>query len=140
MRVKFASIIALLLALVIAIPASQGCTAIASYLIYDWIQNGFGDDNNKDPEKPVIKKITVDREEIHVGESVLFEVEAEDDQDKASELDYYWVASAGTMVEPTSRITIWVAPDEAGTVSVSVVVKDTDDNSDTVSINIEVLE
>jgi hypothetical protein len=139
MKFKIASLIALLLALVITVPMSQGCSALASYLIYEWIQDEF--DNDSEPaEEPVIKKIALDRQEIHIGESVLMEVEAEDDDDSAGELEYYWVASAGSLVDPTSRITVWQAPNTAGIVTISILVRDTDDNEDSESFELEVLE
>jgi len=138
MRIKFVSVAILLLALVIAFPTFQGCSAIASYLIYEWIDDEFGDDD--EPDYPNITRIAIDREEIHVGESVLLEVEADDDVDSASEMEYFWVASSGTIVDPTNRITVWIAPDNPGTVTISVIVKDTDENDDSITFDLEVLE
>ncbi len=121
--------------LMFMMPAMSGCNAVASYLLYKWIEDEF----DKDREAPLITRISVDREEIHTGDSVLFEVEADDKQDSSSELEYYWVASAGTMVEPTSRITVWIAPDDPGEVTISVKVEDTDGNEDSAVVTVDVL-
>ncbi len=139
MSTRSIALFSLLLALIITVPLISGCEMVASYLIYEWIQDEFGDGDG-DGEEPVIKRVLADREEIHTGEAVLLEVEAEDDEDDANELEYYWFASAGTMVSPTNRITVWNTPDEPGTVTVSVIVTDTDENQDSATIEIEVLE
>ncbi len=137
MRIKYLSYVTLLLALVVTVPMLQGCQALASYLIYEWIQDEFEDD--EDREEPLIEKVVLDREEVHTGDTVLLEVEASDDQDSSSELDYFWVASEGTLIDPTSRITVWQAPNEPGIVTFSVLVVDTDDNEDSQMFEIDVL-
>jgi phage tail sheath gpL-like len=113
---------------------------VASYLLYDWLQNEFDGNSNPDSEDPVILKISADKETIYTGDMVTLEVEAEDNQDSASDLEYFWFASAGTMASPTSSITIWNAPDDPGTVTVSVIVTDTDGNKDSATVEIEVIE
>jgi len=138
MRVKPITILPFLLAVFIVVPVISGCEMIASYLIYEWIQDEFGD--NKDSEDPVIRRIYADREKIYVGEQVVLTVEAVDNKDKAADLSYFWFASAGTMSSPTSRITIWTAPSTKGTVTISIIVTDTDGNKDSASVEIEVLE
>jgi len=137
MRMKYFTYVALFLALAVTVPMLQGCQALASYLIYEWIQDEFEDD--PDREEPLIERVVLDREEVHTGDTVLIEVEASDQQDSSSELDYFWVASEGTLVDPTSRITVWQAPNNPGTVSFSILVVDTDDNEDSQIFELEVL-
>jgi len=137
MPLRNTTLLLALLAVLIAVPAISSCQAVASYLLYQWIQDEFDDD---DRDEPIIRRILIDREEVHVGDSVLLEAEAEDKQDSQSDLEYYWVASAGTILEPTSRITVYVAPDEPGEVTISLVVRDTDDYEDSASVQITVLE
>ncbi len=136
MRMKLTSLFAILLALIIVVPVMNGCTQLASYFLYEWIEGEF----DKDQEEPAIKRVSVDREEVHTGESVVLEVEAEDNNDNENDLDYFWVASEGILINPTSRITVWQAPDEPGTVTISIIVKDTDDYEDSATVEIEVLE
>jgi hypothetical protein len=115
-----------------------GCEAIASYLLYNWIQDEFGNGGNK--ETPVIRQILTDKQEVHINENVVLEVDAVDNKDDAGALDYFWVASAGTLTNPTSRITIWKAPDKAGKVTITIMVEDTDGNQDSQAVEIDVLE
>jgi len=138
MSARNTTVLLALLAVFIMVPAMSSCQAVASYLLYQWIQDEFDDD--EDREEPLIRRILIDREEIHVGESVLLEAEADDNQDTQSQLEYHWVASAGTFLEPTSRISVWVAPDEPGEVTLSLVVRDTDDNEDSAMVQVTVLE
>jgi len=141
MKMKITSVIGLVLALAIAVPVSTSCSAIASYFLYQWIQDEFGTgDGDSTGEEPVITKILMDRDEVHAGDSVLLTAEATDNTDSQNELTYYWVVSAGTMVNPTSRVTIWNAPDESGTVTISLAVKDSDNNQDTTTVDVTVLE
>ena len=135
MRMKSITLLAFFIALLVAVPFTQGCSTIASYFLYKWIEDEFSEDR----EEPIVKSIFVDREEVHVGDSVVLEVEAEDNQDSQSELEYFWVASAGTLVNPTDRITVWNAPGEPGTVSISILVTDTDDNEASATVEIEVI-
>jgi len=139
MRIKSVHIVALLLALVITVPMLTSCEAIVSYLIYEWIDEEFGGDGGSDSEDPIITKITIDREVVHVDESVILEVEATDNNDSSSELEYFWVASAGTLINPTSAITVWQTPSVEGTVTISVIVRDTDGNEDATTVDIEVV-
>lgn len=139
MNTRSIALFTMLLALIITVPLISGCEMVASYLIYEWIQDEFGEDDG-DGEDPIIRRVVADRQEIHTGEAVLLEVEADDAQDDANELEYYWFATAGTMVSPTNRITVWNTPDERGTVTISVIVTDTDENQDSATIEIEVLE
>ncbi len=138
MRPRPISVLTLLLALIIAMPIVTGCEMVASYLIYDWLDNEFGDDDP--PEEPIITRISADRETIYTGDQVTLEAEADDDEDSQAEMDYFWFASEGSMASPTNRITIWTAPDEPGTVTISVMVTDSDDNQDSASVEIVVLD
>jgi hypothetical protein len=140
MRVLPISLFTVLIAALLVVPAISGCEMVASYLLYDWLQNEFDGNSNPDSEDPVILKISADKETIYTGDMVTLEVEAEDNQDSASDLEYFWFASAGTMASPTSSITIWNAPDDPGTVTVSVIVTDTDGNKDSATVEIEVIE
>lgn len=140
-KMKITSVLAIFLAIAIAVPMTTSCSAIASYLLYQWIEDEFGNgDGDSTGEEPVITKVLMDREEVHAGDSVLLTAEATDNNDSKSDLTYYWVASAGTMVNPTSRVTIWNAPDEEGTVTISLAVKDSDNNQDTTTVDVTVLE
>jgi len=137
MRAKIFSITALLLLVMVSVPMFTGCSAVASYLLYEWIENEF-DNDDEDREEPLITKITIDKEIVNPGDAVLLEVDAEDDQDSASDLEYLWVVSAGELANATSRITLWTAPDTAMDVTVSIVVTDTDSNQDSAAVVIPV--
>jgi len=136
MRIRIAASILLLFTAVFPVVVAGGCSAVASYLLYQWIDDQF----SKDQQEPAISRISADKEEIHAGDTVLLEVEAKDNQDSQSELEFFWVATAGTLVNPTERITVWRAPDDPGKVSISVIVTDTDGNKDTATVELEVLE
>jgi len=141
MRIKNLTIFAFLAALIIAVPLLASCEAVASYLIYSWIDDQFnngGDDTTS--EDPIILKITADRQEVHINESVVLQVEAKDNQDSAGELEYFWVTSAGTLINPTSSITVWQTPSTPGTATISIIVRDTDQNETSTSVQIEVLQ
>ena len=140
MRIKSVSILAIFLALMITVPALTSCEAVASYLIYQWIDDEFnngGDDD--DSEDPTINNISIDREIIYVDESVILEVDADDNQDSSGELEYFWVASAGTLINPTSSITVWLTPSTEGNVTISIIVRDTDGNEDSATVEVSVL-
>ena len=128
----------IVLALLIAVPAISGCSAIASYLIYQWMEDEFGSGNDTTREEPFVRKITIDREEVHINQQVLLTCEAEDNNDSVSEMEYLWTVTGGELVDPNSRITIWKTPNLNGEVTLSVIVTDTDDNqaSATVVVNI----
>ena len=131
---------ALSLGLVIAVaPCVTGCETIASYFLYNWLQDEFGNGNNTDKESPVIEKILADKQEVHIGDSVVLEVQATDNKDSSAELDYLWFASRGTMASPTSRITVWQAPSTSGKVTITVIVEDSDGNQDSQTVEIDVL-
>jgi len=136
MRLTILSGMAVLVLSLALIPTLSSCEAVASYLLYQWIQDQL---NNENKEAPVITKILADREEVHVGESVVLEVQAKDDKDSQGTLKYQWIATAGVIESPTSRITIWRAPNTAGQVAISVIVKDSDGNQDSQMVLIEVL-
>jgi len=130
------TVLLVLASLIITVQVS-GCSAIASYLIYQWIEdefNGGGDGG----EEPQITKIFADRETIYAGDAVILEVEAEDNNDSADDLEYFWTTDGGTLVSPTSRITVWNVPNEAKTYMITVLVRDTDDNTDSQTVDIEV--
>lgn len=113
------------------------CQQLVGYLIYEWIQNEFN--NDKTREKPLIERITTDVQVIHPDMAVVLEVDATDNQDNSSELEYFWTVSAGTLLTPTSRITVWNTPSNTGTVQVSVLVIDTDDNEDQRTVDVEIV-
>ena len=75
MRMKYVSALVIFLALVITVPALTSCEQIVGYLIYEWIDNEFNDDDDEDREDPQIYSVSVDREIIYTGESVVLEEE-----------------------------------------------------------------
>jgi hypothetical protein len=139
MRKSFFNALILLLAMALVAPAMSGCTSIASYLLYQWMDDQFNNDDTPD-EDPVVTKIMMDRSEVYTGDTVILEVEAEDDVDKASELDYLWVVSGGTLVNATNRITAWQVPNTSGDVTISVLVTDSDDNQGSATVKVTVLQ
>ena len=139
MRLRIALLVTCLTLTLVAIPLTTGCEAIASYFLYNWINDQFGG-NGGDKETPVITQILTDKQEVHVNENVVLEVQATDNKDSVGDLDYFWVASAGTLTNPTSRITIWNAPNKVGKVSITIMVEDTDGNQDTQTVEIDVLQ
>lgn len=136
---KLLSITAIVLTLFIAVPVMSGCTAIASYLIWQWIEDEFGSGGDKEREQPFISQISIDREEVHVNEQVLLTCVAEDNKDSAAELDYLWVVSDGEIPDPQSRVTIWLTPASPGVITLSVIVTDSDGNQASASVDINVL-
>ncbi|MCK4719252.1 PKD domain-containing protein [bacterium] len=136
---KFFSIIVVILSLCVAVPALTSCEAIASYLLWQWIEDEFGSGDDSEREQPFISQISIDREEIHVNEQVLLTCVAEDNKDSAAELDYLWVVSDGEIPDPASRVTIWLTPASPGVVSLSVIVTDSDGNQASASVDINVL-
>jgi len=140
MRIKNLTIFAFLAALIITVPVLTSCEAVASYLIYSWIDDQFNNGDDTTSEDPIITKITADRQEVHINESVVLQVDAKDNQDSTGELEYFWVTSAGTLINPTSSITVWQTPSTAGTATISIIVRDTDQNETSTSVQIEVLQ
>jgi hypothetical protein len=136
MRLKSLSL-AILLMLLVSMPiVSGGCSQIASYFLYNWMDDNFG--NNADKDAPVIQQVSADHQDIKVNENVLLEVTATDDKDSAGDLTYFWFASAGVLTSPTSRITAWKAPTKAGKVTITIMVEDTDGNQDSQSVELTI--
>jgi hypothetical protein len=133
---RFRSIsLSLLFLLALYIPvANIGCQQVASYFLYQWMDNNFGDSN----ESPVIQSIISDKQDIKVGDNVTLSANAIDNKDSATELKYFWFVSAGSLANPTSQSTAWQTPDTAGTVTLSLMVEDSDGNKDTQSLQLTV--
>jgi hypothetical protein len=138
MLMRFKSIsLAIILMLLVSMPIlSGGCQQIASYFLYNWMDDNFG--NNASKGDPVIQQVTADHQNLKVNDNVLLEVTATDDKDSAGDLTYFWFASAGTLTSPTSRITAWKAPSKAGKVTITVMVEDTDGNQDSQSVELDI--
>ncbi|MCX6645822.1 MAG: hypothetical protein NTY09_05650 [bacterium] len=136
---RLLSLTVIVLTLIIAVPSFSGCTAIASYLIYQWMEDEFGSGSDPNREEPFVNKITIDREEVHINQQVLLTCDAEDQQDSSSELEYLWSVTGGEIVDPHSKVTIWKTPNQNGEVTLSVLVTDTDDNQASATVTVNVL-
>jgi hypothetical protein len=135
---RLISLALIILMLIAAVPTFSGCSAIASYLIYQWIEDEFGSGADPDREEPFVSKITLDREVVKINQQVILTCEAQDNKDAANELEYQWSVTGGEILDPTNRITIWKTPNETGTFTLSVIVTDTDDYQASASVNIDV--
>lgn len=132
------SLTALILLLFIGIPSLSGCSAIASYLLYQWMEDEFGSGDDEDREEPFVRRIMLDRDVVHINDQVLLTCEAEDNRDEPNDLEYYWNVSAGVLADPQSRVTIWQVPNQNGTATLSIVVTDTDGYQATATVDINV--
>jgi hypothetical protein len=136
---RLLSFTALILMLFITVPTFSGCSAIASYLIYQWMDDEFGSGSDPDREEPFVNKITIDREAVHINQQVLLTCDATDNQDSTSELTYLWSVTGGEIIDPHSKVTIWKTPESNGEVTLSVLVTDTDDNQASATVVVDVL-
>ena len=96
-----------------------------------------GEAPSLDNSVPGVQAMLSSVDRIKPGGTLTLEVRAYD-PDPADSLSYAWTASAGSFASPSSAATSWTAPQEAGPVTLTVTVTDTQGASASHSLTVNV--